>query len=452
MMRRAFAWLDHVAAYEGAILSGTSLKNWLAATAFVGSLLTICVHLPAARELIDLRIAPAVAAYLPLPALAFGLNVAHRRVTRRAHTALVVLSTAFTGAYPALLVAFSALPGSALFAGFYLLTALVHAQVLRASTVFPFFGAAYLAQAAASLAMNHDGPHLLLWSLVAPAALVAGLLAGTIRLRDDEHHAQLASTRSALDAQILESNAVTRQQLESRVEQLLGLHHDLKSPLSAALLGSEILLRKLKSGAIARETIADHVDDIRAALVRTRELFEATRHKAAEQRPLALPLAGTVAPVVERARRRFPHVSFEVEVPVELKVLLVAGAGTLERIADNLLVNACEGDGARGASRVRCAARLDDGVVHLVVEDDGPGFPAHLLAGPTEAFGTTKRAGTGLGLFTAERLARACGGSLRRENREGISGARVVVTLLPDAPGESATQGSASSSRASCAS
>lgn len=433
MRRRCVAWLDHVAANEAAILSGTSILGWLLGSAFVALIFFACAYVPAARDLVGLRVGPAVAAYLPLPALAVALNVAHPRMTRRTHTGLVALGSAVTGAFPALLVAFSAMPGSAVFAAFFLLTAVVHAQVLRAGTTFPFFGAAFVAQAGASLAFNHDEAHLLVWSLTAPAALIAGLVAGQYRLRDDEHHAQLANTRTALDAQILESSAETRRQLESRVEQLLGIHHDLKSPLSAALLGSEILLRKLQTGSpLGPDDVAGKVDEIRAALLRTRELFEATRQKAAEQRPAPLAVAGTIAPVVERTRQRFPEVTVDFDVPGDLKALVVAGAGTLERIVDNLVTNACEGDGARGATQVRCAARQEGDEILLVVEDDGPGFPAHLLAGPTEAFGTTKRTGTGLGLFTAERLARACGGGLRRENRTDHRGARVVVTLLPE--------------------
>lgn len=432
MIRRLGVWLDRVAVFEQALISATAPASWLVTTAFVALIIGVCGLLPAARELVDLQIGPAIAAYAPLPVLAVAGSAMRPRISARSFAAVVALGSALAGTFPALLVAFSAMPGSALFAGFFLLTAVAHAQLFRVSATFPFFGGAFLLQASASLAFNHDGPHVLLWSLVAPAAVVSGLLAGTYRLRDDEHHAQLARTRSALDAQILESSAETRRQLETRVEQLLGIHHDLKSPLSAALLGSEILLRKLQNGApLGPDDVAGKIDEIRAALLRTRELFEATRQKAAEQRPAPLAVAGTIAPVVERARQRFPEVTVDFDVPGGLKALVVAGAGTLERIVDNLVTNACEGDGARGATRVRCAARLVDDVVQLVVEDDGPGFPAHLLAGPTEAFGTTKRTGTGLGLFTAERLARACGGRLRRENRADHRGARVVVTLLP---------------------
>jgi C4-dicarboxylate-specific signal transduction histidine kinase len=68
--------------------------------------------------------------------------------------------------------------------------------------------------------------------------------------------------------------------------------------------------------------------------------------------------------------------------------------------------------------------------VSVVVEDDGPGFPAELLLGPVEGFKTTKRGGTGLGLYTCERLLWSGGGRLKRANTER-GGARVEVTLCP---------------------
>jgi two-component system, NtrC family, C4-dicarboxylate transport sensor histidine kinase DctB len=63
-----------------------------------------------------------------------------------------------------------------------------------------------------------------------------------------------------------------------------------------------------------------------------------------------------------------------------------------------------------------------------VVEDDGPGFREEQLAGPIEGLSTTKVNGTGLGLYTSERLVRASGGKLVRGNRSS-GGASVRITL-----------------------
>src|SRR5690606_11439663 len=108
----------------------------------------------------------------------------------------------------------------------------------------------------------------------------------------------------------------------------------------------------------------------------------------------------------------------ETNVPPKARVEVAGGMQSLLRILENLVLNALQGNGARGAHRV--ALRVDSehaGAVHrIVVEDDGPGFDAEQLSQPISAFSTSKRSGTGLGLYTVERLVTASGGTLRRVN------------------------------------
>ena len=110
---------------------------------------------------------------------------------------------------------------------------------------------------------------------------------------------------------------------------------------------------------------------------------------------------------------------------------LRGGATTLTRVLEGLLVNACEGDGARRARRVRVRGLRDPsgGCVQVVIADDGPGFSAAQLAAPIEGLASSKAYCAGLGLYTIERLVRANGGSLERANA-GDGGAELTL-LLP---------------------
>jgi len=65
----------------------------------------------------------------------------------------------------------------------------------------------------------------------------------------------------------------------------------------------------------------------------------------------------------------------------------------------------------------------------LTIADDGPGFSEAMLSAPFRGFHTTKAGGTGLGLYTAERLLRASGGSLTIGNGDQQRGARVHISL-----------------------
>lgn len=106
------------------------------------------------------------------------------------------------------------------------------------------------------------------------------------------------------------------------------------------------------------------------------------------------------------------------------------GSITLQRVLNNLVINACEGDGTRGASRV--LLRCSDGALgKLLIEvvDDGPGFSPQRLSSPFVAFKTTKASGSGLGLYTAKRLVEASTGTLNIRNGESGFGAVVQVAL-----------------------
>jgi C4-dicarboxylate-specific signal transduction histidine kinase len=141
-------------------------------------------------------------------------------------------------------------------------------------------------------------------------------------------------------------------------------------------------------------------------------------------------------PVLERVQSsvsaRFPGVRHVMAMGESkfVRLPLRGGAPTLHRVVENLLINACEGDGQRGARSVEVSVttELAEGRLRLSVRDDGPGFSAEQLSQGPKPFGTTKPNGTGLGLFTSERLVHACGGAMKRSNRpEG--GAEVTIYL-----------------------
>ncbi|MFN7888526.1 MAG: ATP-binding protein, partial [Betaproteobacteria bacterium] len=66
--------------------------------------------------------------------------------------------------------------------------------------------------------------------------------------------------------------------------------------------------------------------------------------------------------------------------------------------------------------------------VRLAVEDNGAGFPAHILARAFEPYVTTKSGGTGLGLAMVKKIVDEHGARVELANRaEG--GARVTLLI-----------------------
>jgi signal transduction histidine kinase len=176
------------------------------------------------------------------------------------------------------------------------------------------------------------------------------------------------------------------------------------------------------------------------ALQRLKALIEIGRKPETTAAPSARPirpvgLLEAVNASAERARARHRRCEILVHEPGSelrpLRVAVCAGELGLARALDALLENACEGGDERGASRVelRFGARREVDVVALEIHDDGLGFTQTELGRPIAAFETGKRGALGLGLYTAERIVRASGGSLRRANVETGRGALVSLFL-----------------------
>ena len=118
-------------------------------------------------------------------------------------------------------------------------------------------------------------------------------------------------------------------------------------------------------------------------------------------------------------------------------VLVDVDAGKVERIIENLLVNAAKHTPPATPVRVRVTARADG--IELAVEDEGPGIPQDLRIVLFDAFRQGPNAGgkgVGIGLSLVKRFAELHGGSASVEDRVG-GGARFVVWLpggVSDAP------------------
>ncbi|WP_020653436.1 ATP-binding protein [Massilia niastensis] len=105
--------------------------------------------------------------------------------------------------------------------------------------------------------------------------------------------------------------------------------------------------------------------------------------------------------------------------------LPVASDSALKQTIDNLLDNALEAS----PDWVGLNAYIEDGVLSVMVADQGPGFAPGMLAQLGKPYQSTKgKPGSGLGLFLVVNVVRKLGGTVTARNRpEG--GAEVTLTL-----------------------
>ncbi len=96
----------------------------------------------------------------------------------------------------------------------------------------------------------------------------------------------------------------------------------------------------------------------------------------------------------------------------------------------NVMINAMQAVERRG--RIEVSAAIANGALAVGVRDSGPGIPPEKLAAIFDPYFTTKSEGSGLGLWIAQQIVSAHGGSLQAHNAP--EGGAIFTMLLPVEP------------------
>lgn len=249
----------------------------------------------------------------------------------------------------------------------------------------------------------------------------------------------LDTLRAIIDAQWaqveLEAEVSTglRQLNDVKNTLLHAVSHDLKNPLSGILGAMQTIRRdrELRLSDVERNSLYDVIEQSGTKMNRLiDDLLDLDRIDRGKLQPRRQP-----TDVGELARRLVSESTSLGGHPVRVAsepLLVDVDAAKIERVIDNLLINASRHTPAGTLIQVRVDPR-DAGIV-LVVEDQGPGIPDELKDVLFEPFrqgeGSSGR-GVGIGLSLVQRFAELHGGTAHVEDHEG-GGARFVITL----PGE----------------
>jgi two-component system C4-dicarboxylate transport sensor histidine kinase DctB len=443
--RRFRSWtstLDPVASY-----ASTSPRAWLGMIPVVLLFVAIGAWVPVTSDFLQLRAIPALLCFAPIPLLVPVLARYGAKDGALTSTGwvLFVVGTHFVQFFAAGLVAFSGPNGAAVYAAIFLFVVAFHSLSERVTFEYPFMGFGTALVCLVAGALNPTPEKIAMFAVLTPISVGIAFSAGYYGKALADGREKVERMRLALNAQMLEQKQHEVSALNEKIVELLGVNHDIKNVLTGARLNALAVAEVVagKGPPMPPEELAEVAAEVLNALelvsavvLQARALVPQAPRPAAGEESGIVPVA--LEPVLTAARRqlstRFPD--REIRVDAEPGIVNVRGGEpALRRILDNLLVNACQGDGRVGAARIEVAAKAEENRVLLSVVDDGPGFPPELLNGRAEGFFTTKAAGTGLGLYTCEALVRASGGELSRANVPG-GGARVDVTLplAPAAP------------------
>ncbi|HEY3356919.1 MAG TPA: PAS domain S-box protein [Polyangia bacterium] len=282
--------------------------------------------------------------------------------------------------------------------------------------------------------LTRDGRRRLIrWSntaLIAPDGRVEHVIATGIDVTE-QRRAEEQNARLYREAQ---------EAVHARDEFISIAAHELRSPVTAVLLGTQGLMRLAAQREVPAATLLDVVRTAERQTKRLSQLVEdlldVSRIGTAEV-PLSLEtvdLGALARDVGDALRDAAERAGCALTVAAAEGVTGRWDRARLEQVVSNLLTNAIK----YGAGRpVALTVEADGGRARLRVRDEGIGIPPEMHAHIFERFGRAVSAqhygGLGLGLYIVRRILEALGGSIAVESAPG-RGAAFTVELPRSGP------------------
>lgn len=232
------------------------------------------------------------------------------------------------------------------------------------------------------------------------------------------------------ERRMLERRAADAEALSAMGSLALGLAHEIRNPLNAAVLQLHLLSRNIDK----------HLEDERRANMKQRvaiiegeigrlerlltEFLELARPRGIRHEQVDVGRLARDVLEFEAEALTMRHVELATEIAEGC--IAVGDQEKLRQVIINLVVNALDAMPESGRLSVAVRTAADD--VVLEIADTGPGIDPTILPEIFAPFFTTKEAGTGLGLSIVRKIVDQHRGSIRLDSAPG-RGTRVRVTI-----------------------
>jgi two-component system phosphate regulon sensor histidine kinase PhoR len=221
-------------------------------------------------------------------------------------------------------------------------------------------------------------------------------------------------------------NVTARRQREARrLDFYTMIAHDLRSPLSAMLMRTDLLLRG-RRGVLSAEMITDlrkMESNMRGLVALINDFLDFARMEEGAHRMerSRFDFAVLIGEIVDEFRPLTESANQEIRIEAAMGQLLVLGdRRRLQQVLTNLVANAIKFTPPGGLIVVRAALR--GGWCEVQIEDNGPGIDAAVLPTLFKRYARapgSNAVGTGLGLLIVREIVEAHGGSVGVESTQG---------------------------------
>ena len=213
--------------------------------------------------------------------------------------------------------------------------------------------------------------------------------------------------------------------LSAKTELAAALAHQIRTPLAAAMLHTSNLGMHVTGDERAARTAGRALDAMRQLERLVEDMLTYARGGKLDAE--AFNLGALIERLLANVKTNTPASEFRCLLASEVPDVTLAGnTDALVSMMLNMINNAR--NATNGSGRVTIDVAVNDALVQIGIEDNGPGIADHAAEHVFEPFFTTTSSGTGLGLAVARSIARAHGGDLQFVQTV-TPGARFVLSL-----------------------
>ena len=229
---------------------------------------------------------------------------------------------------------------------------------------------------------------------------------------------QLILLTDLTDTRELQEHVAKLKRLSSLGKMVASLAHQIRTPLSAAMLyGANLANRTLTESSRLRfqGKLMNRLQDLETQVNDMLLFARSGDQKVIEE----VSLSSLLEEVKDSCESMLVQVDGNLQCCLpDPDLLIMANKSALASAMSNLISNAIEATG-KGVRLYITTARRGEGKVEISVMDNGPGIEKGHIAKVMEAFYTTKQQGTGLGLAVVQSIAQAHKGSVEIKSEFG---------------------------------
>ena len=240
---------------------------------------------------------------------------------------------------------------------------------------------------------------------------------------------QLILLTDLTDTRELQEHVAKLKRLSSLGKMVASLAHQIRTPLSAAMLyGANLANKTLTESSRLRfqNKLMNRLQDLETQVNDMLLFARSGEQKIVEEVSLVALLEEVQDASESMLARVNGHLQCRLPDP---DLLIMANKNALTSAITNLISNAIEATG-KGVQLYITTARRDENLVEISVMDNGPGIEKGHIAKVMEAFYTTKSQGTGLGLAVVQSIAQAHKGSVEVKSEFGKGSCFTLVLPL----------------------